>query len=364
MRLTRLQVKNFRNFSEAALLPHPVLNLIAGKNGSGKTSLLEAVNFLGSGRSFRGPKVDPVMKRGHDICLVTGEVYSEQFGSISLGYQRSISGERSIRINGETKLQASDLARHLPTLLLGPQSVELLTGAPPERRNFLNRGVFHVEQSFGDVWSQGVRSLRQRNALLKVGASTEDISSWTQQLIKYSTKIDDMRRCFVDQFIPVFTETYRFLLNLDGVKCSYRRGWDQQYSLEDVFASQLSTDRDRGFTFSGFQRADLRFTIEGKPVSEICSRGELKLIAWAAILAQGSLLGRKEYSMPIYLVDDLTAELDRGHQQSIAQLLSKSGGQVLVTGTDPDRLQALWDNASLKLFHVKQGSISEVEKNG
>lgn len=361
MRLKRLQVRNFRNFAEATLLPDSNLNLIAGDNGSGKTSLLEAVHFLGSGRSFRGPKVESVTKRGQEFCLVTGDLQSEEFGTVSLGYQRATSGERVLRVNGETKHQASEMAKHLPNLLLGPQSVELLTGSPTERRNFLNRGVFHVEHSFGEVWAQGVRSLRQRNALLKTAAPDASLNPWTEQVIGYATKIDEMRRGFIEQFLPVFTETYRFLLDLDGVKCSYRRGWDQHSELQEIYAEQLANDRERGFTFSGFHRADLRFTIDGKPVSEICSRGELKLIAWSAILAQGLLLGRMEDRKPIYLVDDLTAELDGKHQHAVSKLLSNSGGQVLVTGTDADRLKALWNNASHKLFHVKQGSISEVE---
>ncbi len=364
MRLTRLKINHFRNLTDVGVELHPSINLFYGANGSGKTSFLETLHFLSTGRSFRGTRLDPIKQIDAEFTLVSADLESLQEGVVTLGLRRDDKGERQIRINGQNELRQSELSRHLPVLVLGPDTVDLLKGTPDERRKFLNQGMFHVEQSFYDLWRQGMRALQQRNNLLRAEAAPNEIDSWTVQFAEASEKIHAMRLSYFERLLPVFTETYRFLLNLDGVKCSYRRGWDQQYSLEDVFASQLSTDRDRGFTFSGFQRADLRFTIEGKPVSEICSRGELKLIAWAAILAQGSLLGRKEYSMPIYLVDDLTAELDRGHQQSIAQLLSKSGGQVLVTGTDPDRLQALWDNASLKLFHVKQGSISEVEKNG
>lgn len=362
MRLTRLHAENFRNLSDISVSFDPALNLFSGQNGSGKTSLLETVYFLGSGRSFRSAKVDPVTKRGEDFCLVTGEVETASHGLTSIGFHRTKDGQRTMRINGANQHQASELARYLPTLILGPQSVELLTGPPPDRRSFLNRAVFHVEHSFSEVWSQGVRSLRQRNVLLREEAPSSELEPWTRQFISLSEQIDEMRSAFMEAFLPVFSDTYRFLLDLESVKCSYRRGWDQSKSLEEVLQDQLNTDRQRRFTHSGFQRADLRFTIEGKPVSEICSRGELKLIAWAAILAQGTLLARTEDSRPVFMVDDLVAELDKQHQIAVADLLSKIGGQVLVTGTDADRLKALWDKTSMKMFHVEQGSIRELEK--
>jgi DNA replication and repair protein RecF len=171
-----------------------------------------------------------------------------------------------------------------------------------------------------------------------------------------------MRLSYFERFSPVFTETYRFLLDLKGVKCSYRRGWDKDRDLLDIYQEQLPTDRHRHFTHSGFQRADLRFTVDGKSVADMCSRGELKLIAWAAILAQGVILSESEQSSPVFLVDDLMAELDACHQSSVAELLTRIGGQVLVTGTDPNRLKTLWDLGSIKMFHVEQGSIRELEK--
>ena len=361
MKLSRLHGENFRNLTNISVDLDSSINLFFGANGSGKTSLLEAVYVLSTGRSFRGVKVDPITQRGGDYYLVSGEVYSPKDGVLSLGIRRDTDGSRTMRVNGSAETRVSEFARHLPTLILGPDSVELLRGPPPDRRKFLNQGVFHVEPSFNHLWRQGVRALQQRNNLLRQERVVEeDIAPWTKQLVDLCEQIHEQRQCYFDRFLPVFTDTYRFLLNLEGVKCTYRKGWDASKTLDEVYQDQIESDCLRKYTQSGFQRADLRFTCDGVPVSQVCSRGELKLLAWSAILAQGKVLN--EFSaQPVYLVDDLIAELDVKHQQAVAKLLEEQGGQVLATGTDENLLKALWDNGYSKLFHVEHGSITELE---
>ena len=361
MKLIQLQATNLRNLSDVSLELDSSLNLFAGLNGSGKTSLLESVYYLGTGRSFRGTQIDPIIQRGQSNCMVTGTVLLPDQQKLRLGVQRTEDGRRLIRVGGETKSHTSDLARYLPSLLLGPGTVELLSGGPALRRNFLNWGVFHVKPQFTQLWQEGVRLLRQRNALLRDNGSIKEMETWTDQLAVVGESIDRERQCYFDEFLPVFSDTYRFLMQLEGVKCSYKRGWDTSSSLQTVFAHQIQSDRQRRFTQSGFQRADLRLTINGTPVSQVCSRGELKLLSWAMVLSQGILLGQGGGSKAIYLVDDLAAELDERHQSAIAELLVDQGGQVLVTGTDANQLKGLWGKVSRKLFHVEQGEIRERE---
>jgi len=364
VKLLQLQATHLRNLSDVSLVLDPSLNLFWGLNGSGKTSLLEAVYYLGTGRSFRGAQIDPLIQRGRLGCMVTGTVLTPDQRSIRLGVQRGEAGRRVIRVDGETKQHTSELARYLPSLLLGPATVELLTGPPGLRRNFLNWGVFHVKPQFSQLWQDGLRVLRQRNALLRGKGSAHELVTWTERLVEASELIDCERQRYFDAFLPVFTETYRFLMELEGVKCSYRRGWDKKSTLAEVLALQLTSDQQRRFTQSGFHRADIRMTIDGSPVAQVCSRGELKLLSWSMVLAQGLLVSQNERSKAIFLVDDLAAELDIRHQVAIAELLVQQGGQVLVTGTDGKHLEGLWGKVSRKLFHVEQGKISERELNG
>jgi len=361
MKLIQLQATNLRNLSNVSLDLDQGLNLFCGPNGSGKTSLLESVYYLGTGRSFRGVQIDPIIQRSESHCLVTGTVLVIDQHTVRLGVQRDESGRRLIRVDGETCRHASELARYLPSLLLGPSTVELLTGSPGLRRNFLNWGVFHVKPQFSELWREGVRTLRQRNAILREGGSPQELGVWTKRLADVGNQIHEARQDYFELFLPVFSKTYHFLMQLEGVKCSYRKGWAQDRALIDVFDDQLESDRQRRFTQSGFQRADIRLTIEGSPVAQICSRGELKLLSWAMVLAQGIVLSQKMNSNAIFLVDDLAAELDEQHQTAIAQLLVEQGGQVLVTGTDSKRLKGLWGKVSRKLFHVEQGEIREQE---
>ncbi|MFT4796652.1 MAG: DNA replication and repair protein RecF [Candidatus Azotimanducaceae bacterium] len=361
MKLIQLQASNLRNLSNVSLDLDQGLNLFCGLNGSGKTSILESVYYLGTGRSFRGTQIDPIIQRGQSQCLVTGTVLALDQQSVRLGVQRDEAGRRLIRIDGETCQHASDLARYLPSLLLGPSTVELLTGSPGLRRNFLNWGVFHVKPQFSELWREGTRTLKQRNAVLREGGSPAELEVWTTRLAVIGDQIHQARQDYFDKFLPVFSDTYRSLMQLEGVKCRYRRGWSKETPLLDVFNDQLGSDRHRRFTQSGFQRADIHLTIEGSPVAQTCSRGELKLLSWAMVLAQGVVLSQKENSNAIFLVDDLAAELDERHQAAIAELLVQQGGQVLVTGTDSKRLKGLWGKVSRKLFHVEQGEIREQE---
>ncbi len=361
MRLTRLHCENFRNLADVTVQLDDSVNLFYGENGSGKTSLLETLYFLSTGRSFRGNRLNPIKQRGKDFTLVSAELDSPSEGLVNIGVRRDET-EKTIRLNGQPESRQSELARFLPILVLGPDTVDLIKGAPDERRKFLNQGMFHVEHSFNDLWRVGIRALQQRNSLLRQDSVLpSEIAPWTEQFAHACQKIHDLRSHYFDRFLPVFTDTYRFLLDLEGVKCSYQRGWDSSRSIQEVLEDQNESDQIRKFTQSGFQRADLRFTCNGVPVSQVCSRGELKLLSWAAVLAQGFVLSEASQK-PIFLVDDLIAELDHKHQRAVSQLVQKQGGQVLVTGTDRQLLEALWDKDCGKLFHVEHGSVNELEK--
>ncbi len=362
MSLDRLNVRQIRNLSEANLVLDKHLNLFVGTNGSGKTSLLEAVYFLATGRSFRSTQIEPVIQHSKDSCTVFGVVHRADGQAMKMGVHRTAKGQREVKIDGVHVNQMSTLARELPLLVLGPETVDLVQGSPAERRKFLNHGVFHVEHDFGDIWRNVNRCLRQRNQLLRDRhIDQKQISSWTTSLIQGTDQLDKLRIRYHEQLAPVFSEICRFLSGPEDVKCDYWPGWDRKKRLEQIMVTQQESDKTRGFTQSGFHRADLRITIKQKPAAQVCSRGELKILAWSLVLAQGALLQHNLTSRPVYLVDDLVSELDEFRQQKVAEYLSQDEGQVLVTGTDENRLKALWNRTSSKVFHVEQGKISERE---
>ena len=362
MSLSRLTVKNLRNIEHVELSLGSGVNLVCGVNGSGKTSLLEAIYFLGSGRTFRGQRIEPLISRDASGCTVFGVVDADR--RCRIGVQRGRDGGRDIKINGEVVRRASELALALPVLMLGPDTVDLLLGAPGPRRRFLNWGLFHVEHGFLSEWENATRGLKQRNSLLRAGrASNRELAVWTDKLEVLAEAIDAYRRRYFEKLQAVFKVICGDLTGLQEVECVYSRGWDSNRSLKEVMASQLDGDIKRGFTLSGFQKADIELRVAGQSASSVCSRGELKILAWALVLSQGKLSMAQQHQAPVYLVDDLCAELDEHHRQSVCRELVNSGGQIVATGIDLEQLQGSWSGITTKMFHVKRGVFSELESS-
>lgn len=367
MSLGRLGITNIRNIARAELRFSPGINLFFGANGSGKTSLLEAIYFLGSGRTFRGQSADPLIRRETDTATVFGELTGHDGRQHRLGVQRGRDGSRAFRIDGESASRTSSLARLLPTLVLGPQTVELLTGSPQLRRRFLNWGVFHVEPQFVEVWEQYRRVLRQRNRLLKQGnAPARDLRVWTESLSELATTVDEQRSRYFSAFQDEFARVCESIMGEKSVDSRYYRGWEQGRSMADILAAQEDTDRRRGFTQTGPHRADIRVRIAGHNAADTCSRGELKVLAWAMVLSQGRCFQQsaERTASLTYLVDDLAAELDGVYREGVSRMLAAPENQVFITGIEPSQLDIDWGQPNRqppKLFHVEQGSFHEQE---
>jgi DNA replication and repair protein RecF len=385
MSLKWLEARHFRNLTHISVDLDPGLNLLFGENGSGKTSLLEASYFLSTARSFRDTGLDPVIQRGEQDCLLRGKV---QTGGMEhhIGISRDRDGSRVIKINSEATKKASDLARLLPTLILGPHSVDLLIGPPTLRRRFLNWGLFHVKPGpaasgvtttdtpptdFSAKWEEANRCLRQRNLLLRQytarhgSANLKELETWSDRLAAYANQIDLQRTQYVDLYRPLFTEIVQQLAGIDEVTFDYYRGWNREADLMEIYRKEADLDQKRGFTQKGFQRADVRITVSGQPAAKVCSRGELKSLVWAMILAQGALAsdtGTSEGGRgTLYLVDDLASEFDEEHRRRVCQFLVATGQQVLLTGVEQRSLLAACENKYGRLFHVKHGEVEVQE---
>ncbi len=357
--LNKLLITNLRNIAQANLGFSSQLNLIVGKNGSGKTSLLEAIHYLATARSFRSHQISPLVTRGESVSVVFGQIVNDSGREIRAGVSRSLGGKREIRIDGEAVTKSSELARLLPVLVLGPETVDLLLGSPQIRRKFLNWGVFHVKPSFTDEWDIANRCLKQRNKLLKGGHSKQELEVWTQKLISAAEIIDVARRDYYSKFVIALADLIKELTEFGHeIQCEYMRGWDNKTDLATVFEQTLDGDMRRGFSQFGFHKADIKLKINNQPVTEVCSRGELKMLAWAMVLTQGKIQKETTNQSVLYLVDDLVSELDSDHRQLLCKNLFKMNAQIMATGIDQKELEASWNNKLAKVFHVKQGVLS------
>ncbi len=363
MSIRRLRVQELRNLHDVDIELGRV-NVFFGANGSGKTSLLESVYVLGSGKSFRSTRLDPVINHEAPGCVVHASVLDSNGATISMGLARERSGEFQGRIQGRSVQNAAELAKTLPLQLINSDTFQLLEGGPKNRRQFLDWGVFHVEHSFHAAWVDVQRALRQRNALLRHARIAPDqIGAWDVRLAVRAEELDGFRRQYFDAFYPQFVSTLQELASIENIELSYQRGWDREKPLGEVLKDGLARDRERGFTGQGPHRADIRVRVRGQSAEEVLSRGQQKLVVCAMKVAQARVFSANRQRDCVFLVDDLPSELDRRHRSSLTELLSSLGCQVLVSCVDRSDLEGCWPSVSeeqRRMFHVEQGRFTNV----
>jgi len=357
--LTNLTVENFRIISHAILNPSPGFNLVLGPNASGKSSLVEAIYFLGRARSFRDTRWQQVCREGSDYLRVTGRVGSESAPPVQLGVERS-EQQTLLRIKGRNADSAKELLQELPILLVQPESHRLVEQGPAHRRQFLDWGVFHVEHPFYPTWQRYRKAWRQRNAALKKRSAVSQLEPWEQEMDLLATELHRQRKRYIEQLSPLVLDLGRRLLGVDNLSVRYHRGWHNEETLGVVLKRSRESDTNFGYTRYGPHRADLSLYIEDQKAVPRVSRGQQKLLVFSLVLAQAKLLkeleGRKA---PVFLVDDLTAELDEERVTKIVEHLEASQLQVFITGTSAELFptRILDDSA---VFHVKHGEFTAV----
>jgi DNA replication and repair protein RecF len=366
MSLKRFTVTAVRNLHPVTLSPSPRINIISGDNGSGKTSLLEAIHLLGLARSFRSTRLLPVIQYEQAECTIFGQVQLAHGAVSNLGISRDRLGQFQIRIDGQNARGAAQLAETLPLQLINPDSFRLLEGVPKVRRQFLDWGVFHVEPRFLPAWQRLQKALRQRNSWLRRGTlDSAAQAAWDRELCLASDEIDGYRRSYIQALKPEFERVLAELLELSDLTLSYSRGWDKDRDLSEVLSASLLRDQQIGHTQAGPQRADLRIRHAAHNAVDILSRGQQKLLVCALKIAQGYLLNQTKRGQCIYLVDDLPSELDQQHRSALCRLLEDLDCQVFITCVDHELLRDGWStDTPVAMFHVEHGRITQTTTTG
>ncbi len=354
MALVHLSVTGFRVFAHAEFSPDPGVNLIVGSNGAGKTSLLEAIYYLGRGRSFRTRQVESVRRRSCEQLRIVGRI-REEGRSATLGIERDAYGQR-IRVDRKAASGSAECARLLPIQVVHPGSHRLLEEGPRWRRQFVDWGVFHVEPLFHPVWKRYSETLRQRNAALRAGRPEREISLWDPLLIRHGEELSRLRFAYVERLaegLPRLLEQVGLEL---PIEVTFNPGWKRDEELKQGLAARISTDRNRGFTSVGPHRADLVIRSDRRMAREVLSRGQQKLLVLALVLTQALLHRDLTGRSSVMLLDDLSAELDSQRRRDVLHLLRESALQCFLTATDEDAVGGTPD----RMFHVEQGRIQRV----
>lgn len=365
MAIINLTPTNFRNLQASEIIFHDHLNFISGVNASGKTSLLESIYFLSTGKSFRSRKIRNIINRNTEAkdFILFGRLSDELGNHHEVGIRKSITSNTDLKLNGEPIRSASKLASISPIVVIDPSSFELLIGSPKIRRRFLDWGVFHVEHGFSKVSNDYNICLKQRNTLLRtVNIDILQLNIWDRKLASLGETIDSYRSTYSRALLPILKTLAASFMIADGLEIRYQRGWDKELTMQDALVKYQLKDIEKKFTQFGAHRADLRLTIKGRSVEDILSRGQQKLLVIALYLAQIQCLTDKVNKRTVVLIDDISAELDSQNLQRIFEKLSKLKTQVICTALDRNSVhKALPDYETYKMFHVEHGNILTIK---
>jgi DNA replication and repair protein RecF len=352
MSLTHLNIHHLRTIACAQLTLHSRINIIYGANGSGKTSLLEAIYLLGTGHSFRTRDVISLIQMGQPALTLFARTDTQETVSI----QKSIHHATQVKINQHPCQRSSDLAYFLPCQVFHHDMFHIIDEGPSVRRKLLDWGLFHVKQSYLSVWKDYYRVLKQRNALLRHQADSQAFLPWDRLLVDLAQTLDDMRAVFFQEWSAVFQS---FLAQLTDTPCAlrYYKGWDKKNfgtPLATILTEQHPRDLRTQYTHSGAHQADILFDTDIMSARQTLSRGQQKIILIALKLAQAHLLNKP----CLYLFDDIVSELDAHHLQRLMTCLKNVKGQFFITAIDPSPITQHFSEADKVLFEMKQGCFT------
>ncbi|MFN8390431.1 MAG: DNA replication/repair protein RecF [Bdellovibrionota bacterium] len=365
MFLTRLRVSNFRNLAPQEITFDNRVTVITGKNGQGKTSLLETVYLLSHNRSFRSGKTKDLLQWTAGPARERVEGAVEATVSSSSGdrlIQYFLRGNhREVFVNEKRVEKLSHFYGQLNSVIFTPEELQLVKGAPQQRRNFVDRSLAMVDPVFVEAAVQYQRALKQRNALLgqlqqtKAPASeaVSQLGFWDALLVKHGHIAAGRRRQFiaalgekVPNYYRALVSTTRLVRALERVSLRYTSDFLDESGeilptpkLEELFAAEHLRDLRRGVTSVGFHRDDVEIFLEtdfgAKPAKIAASQGQARSVSLALSLSAVDYLNERTGEPPVMLLDDVESELDQYRRAALFELLSTFQAQVLLTTTEP-----------------------------
>jgi DNA replication and repair protein RecF len=350
MSIRQLSLTNFRNLKSTTLDFDSDFNLISGDNGSGKTSLLESIYVLCQACSFRTHQLRQCIAHEESKFLIFG-----RFDGYKAGLSKSQT-KLEIKIDGEQISRRSSLVSKTPVNIVNTDSFNLITGSPEERRKYLDWCLFHVEHLYTEHWVQFKHALRQRNQLLKNRKDLNLLDYWNDYLIKPSLQIHQYRQTYARLIAEQLKEQLPELLGDMEIAIDYIQGWPLDLELKKCLEISRDKDIKTGFTNHGIHRDNLRILANGFPAVQVMSRGQLKRLCLALIVAVLKIVRQNSDNRIILLIDDLHSELDSEAQKSAYQQLTDIGLQLFLTNIE-ERIPEGLQEKDFKLFHVEHGII-------
>ena len=356
MSLTKISIKKFRCFEDLEIDLSPRINFFYGSNGSGKTSILEAVFIFSSGKSFKSSNLASLIKHKHDNFLL--KAFDGKRGYV-LEVEKNIKKPISILFNN-TKTVTRKLVREFPCTPIHNNTFSFADAPPDFRRKLLDRSIFIAEDGFSEAWFAYYRTLKQRNSLLK-NNRISDIYAWNAKLSKEGELLSNYRKNFFNKTLKEFNvllealEPRNIFSFFDFISIDFYKGWSNENTLLDALNLNEKIDLKRKTTTKGPHKSDIKFLINETDARQILSRGEQKFFSILWSCAQHEVL-KKHYQLEAtLLIDDIRSELDDRVFSVFIELLKHIQNQVIFSCIEDCFSSKITGNfKEFKKFHVEQ----------
>ena len=372
MQVDKLWLTDFRNYEQAEAEFAQGLNVVTGRNGQGKTNLLEAIAILATQGSHRSSTNLPLVRKGADRAIVRAAGYSGG-RAVSIDAELKTTGGVRLLVNKVSPERASDAARILTSVLFSPEDLTLTKGGPDERRRFLDHAAARLRPLAAQSRVEFERTLRQRGGVLKAASTSRraagHLEVWDEQLIKASIVLIRHRMELLRAIQPQASFRYAEVAgDAPSLTLSYEASWagqqeeepeglaDEQIEsmLRASFERNMAKDLERGITHTGPHRDDVAIVLKGSDARLYASQGEQRSIALSLRLAERDLIAKSRGEDPILLLDDVFSELDERRQLQLAELVM-AAGQTIATTTSAGSLPL----PKGRTIYIEEGKVLE-----
>jgi DNA replication and repair protein RecF len=346
MYLKKISLFNYKNFAEANFEFDSKINCFVGKNGIGKTNVLDAIYHLSYGKSYFNPLAVQNIKHGEEFFVIDAEFEkNERTEQIVCSLKK---GQKKIlKRNGKAYDKFSDHIGFIPLVIISPADRDLIVEGSENRRKFMDSVISQLDSQYLQQLIQYQKVMSQRNALLKYFAlnhtyDNDTLSIYNEQLTQFGQSIFEKRKAFIAEFTPIFNFHHH---NITGSQESVQLIYESHLYENDLLTllqQSINKDRMLQYTSVGIHKDDLSFEIDKYPIKKFGSQGQQKSFLIALKLAQFEFLKKQSGVKPILLFDDIFDKLDENRVSKIIEMVNNDTfGQLFISDTHPDRTEAI-----------------------
>lgn len=362
--LKKLSLHDFKNYESAQFVFDNKVNCFLGKNGVGKTNILDAIFYLGFTKSaLIGADAQNVL-HGKNQFVIKGEFENQNLGSdVTVSY--AIGSKKIVKIDGNEAKKLSDHIGNYPLVLVAPNDVEIIWGGGELRRKFFDSLISQLDKRYLEELIIYTNQLKQRNSLLRLaaekGLDQDLLETYDQKLVSSGNYLHNKRAEFLGSFLPLFKNHYRFISNdhNEEIDIQYKSDLTGE-NFELLLKSSIKKDVVNQRTSNGVHRDDFVFTLNGYELKRIGSQGQQKSFLIGLKLAEFQSIETVKKIKPLLLLDDIFDKLDDERIHKLVTLVvDGTFGQLFITDARPDRSRGLFQEASIEaeLFLIENGKL-------